>query len=74
MVEKWSPFELSVFEGAISLYGKNFSAIQKYVETKSTKEVIEFYYFWKKTSHYKQWKKSYIPDERDLPSSIKGKE
>lgn len=30
-VEKWSPIEVAVFEGAITLYGKNFNMIQKYV-------------------------------------------
>jgi N-acetylneuraminic acid mutarotase len=57
-----------VFEGGMTLFGKNFNRIQKCIESKSVKEVIEFYYFWKKTSHYKQWKKSYRPDERDFPS------
>jgi hypothetical protein len=35
------------------------------VKTKTTKEVIEFYYDWKKTSHYKEWKKNYISDDRE---------
>jgi hypothetical protein len=60
-------FLSSVFEGSIALFGKNFHRIQKYVRTKSVKEIIEFYYFWKKTSHYKQWKKTYRPDEREMP-------
>jgi hypothetical protein len=29
------------------------------------KEIIEFYYDWKKTEHYLQWKKVYIPDDRE---------
>ncbi|KAJ1428241.1 hypothetical protein B484DRAFT_449989 [Ochromonadaceae sp. CCMP2298] len=65
VVEKWSPYEVAVFEAAITLNGKNFHAIQKYVKTKTTKEVIEFYYDWKKTSHYKEWKKNYISDDRE---------
>eukprot|EP00981_Chlorochromonas_danica_P010713 scaffold3341_cov165-Ochromonas_danica.AAC.28 len=36
------------------------------IKTKTVKEVIEFYYDWKKTSHYADWKKNYIPDERDF--------
>jgi hypothetical protein len=40
------------------------------VKTKTVKEVIEFYYEWKKTGHYKQWKKQYIPDIRDEPASL----
>lgn len=66
VMEKWSPYEIAVFEGSIALYGKNFHAIQKYVESKTVKDVIEFYYEWKKTSHYKEWKKQYQPDERDF--------
>ena len=74
VVEKWSPFEISVFEGSIALYGKHFHTIQKLVKTKTVKECIEFYYFWKKTSHYKQWKKSYVPDEREVQQTLMGKE
>ena len=32
--------------------------------------MIEFYYEWKKTAHYKAWKKSYLPDEREVPQII----
>lgn len=37
------------------------------VKTKTVKETIEFYYDWKKTTHYKEWKKNYIADERESP-------
>jgi len=70
VAEKWSPFEVSVFEASITLYGKNFNQISKHVKTKSVKEVIEFYYFWKKTSHYRQYKKTLLQDSRDFPQSI----
>jgi len=70
IIEKWSPLELSVFEASITLFGKDFHKIQKQIKTKSCKEVIEFYYTWKKTNHYKQWKKTYIPDERDNPVTV----
>jgi hypothetical protein len=81
--EKWSPLEISLFEGAMMLYGKKFHVIQKIVratvyvvrfdahmilpqvKTKTTAEVIEFYYVWKKTSHYKIWKRSYVPDDEE---------
>ena len=33
------------------------------LKTKSTKDVIEFYYVWKMTSHYQQWKKAFEPME-----------
>ena len=70
VIEKWSPIEIAIFEGSITLYGKNFNQIQKYVKTKTVEEVIEFYYDWKKTSHYKQWKKTYVPDGRECPTTI----
>lgn len=44
--------------------------LAKQIKTKTVKDIIEFYYEWKKTSHYKQWKKSYTPDERDTPTVI----
>jgi hypothetical protein len=70
VLEKWNPFEIAVFEGALTLYGKNFHQVQKLVQTKSVKEIIEFYYEWKKSQHYKEWKKTYIPDERDTPTVL----
>jgi hypothetical protein len=44
VVEKWSPYEIGMFEGSIMLYGKNFNVIQKHVSTKLT--------FEKKYQHY----------------------
>mmetsp|Transcript_29598 Transcript_29598/g.28326 ORF Transcript_29598/g.28326 Transcript_29598/m.28326 type:complete len:189 (+) Transcript_29598:238-804(+) len=70
IMEKWSPYEISIFEATLTLYGKNFFRVQKHIQTKTVKDIIEFYYDWKKTSHYKQWKKSYIPDERDVPTVL----
>ena len=65
VVEKWSPYEISVFEASLGLCGKNFNQVQKFVKTKNTKEIIEFYYVWKKTEHYKVWKKQYITPEME---------
>jgi len=65
VIERWSPFEIASFEAAISLYGKVFHLVQQVVKTKTTKEVIEFYYIWKKTSHYKRWKRQF---ENDIES------
>ena len=38
------------------------SRAPQFIKTKTTKEVIEFYYIWKKTSHYDQWKEKFVPD------------
>jgi len=32
------------------------------VKTKSTKEIVEFYYVWKKTSHGRRWKGSFVEE------------
>lgn len=67
VIEKWSPYEIAMFEASIAEYGKNFARIQKEISmTKSVQDVIEFYYIWKKTSHYAQWKKEYIPEYLDV--------
>ena len=47
------------------MYGKIFHEVQKVVKTKTTKEIIEFYYIWKKTSHYKKWKQQLEPEVDD---------
>ena len=32
--------------GALALHGKCFHTVQRFVKTKTTKEIIEFYYIW----------------------------
>ena len=59
IIDMWSPYEIGLFESAICVYGKHFAAIAKTIKTKSCKEVVEFYYVWKKSSHYKIWKTRY---------------
>jgi hypothetical protein len=66
VIEIWSPYEVALFEAAIAQYGKRFHEVQKAIETKTSKEVIEFYYVWKKTSHYVSWKKQYLPPHLDV--------
>lgn len=65
VIERWSPYEIACFEAAITMYGKIFHEVQKVVKTKTTKEIIEFYYIWKKTSHYKKWKQQLEPEVDD---------
>ena len=74
VIEDWSPREIALFEAGLFHHGKEFNLVSKIVETKSTKQVIDFYYVWKKTSHYKQWKDHYVPDEllADIESPVKG--
>jgi hypothetical protein len=60
VLDEWAPKQVALFEAAICIYGKNFYAIQKVVETKTLKQVIEFYYLWKKSSHYTIWKRHFV--------------
>mmetsp|Transcript_1159 Transcript_1159/g.1905 ORF Transcript_1159/g.1905 Transcript_1159/m.1905 type:complete len:409 (-) Transcript_1159:46-1272(-) len=69
VIEKWSPYEIATFEAALALHGKHFHQVQKWVKTKNTKEVIEFYYIWKKTSHYRRWKSSFCEEMESVCSS-----
>ena len=57
--EQWSRHEIAVFESGICVYGKRFHSIQKMIKTKSTKEVVAFFYVWKKTAAYKVWKRTW---------------
>ena len=63
IIEKWSPYEIAIFEGSMLHYGKEFRNISRQIGTKTTREVIDFYYIWKKTAHYKKWKDHFISDE-----------
>ncbi|KAK8815436.1 hypothetical protein WA158_003648 [Blastocystis sp. Blastoise] len=57
--ENWTPYEIAVFESAVSVMGKEFHTIAKLLPNKTTAQVIDFYYYWKHTSHYDTWKKHY---------------
>lgn len=59
LADRWSPYEIALFESGICLTGKLFPQLAKIVGSKSCKEVIEFYYLWKKSKNYQQWKVSY---------------
>ena len=69
VIEKWAPYEIATFEAALALHGKHFHHVQKWVKTKNTKEVIEFYYIWKKTSHYRRWKSTFCEEMESVCSS-----
>ena len=59
VLEKWSPYEVALFESGICLTGKLFSALAALVKTKSVADCIEFYYVWKRSKNYAQWKASF---------------
>ena len=58
VIERWTLHDIAVFEAAMCIYGKQFHKVSRALgDAKTTKEVVEFYYAWKKTSHYTSWKK-----------------
>jgi hypothetical protein len=66
VLERWSPLEVALFEAALAEYGKEFHKVQGEIKTKTTNEIVDFYYVWKKTPHYKLWKKQYVPPYLDV--------
>lgn len=60
--DKWTPYEIAVFEAGVCKHGKNFHLIQKLIKTKTTQELVHFYYTcWKGSAHYRTWKASGEP-------------
>ncbi|KAF9981891.1 putative PHD type zinc finger protein with BAH domain-containing protein [Mortierella antarctica] len=51
-IEDWTPKEIEAFEEGIRLYGHELFAIKKKVETRSMKDIVRFFYQWKKTERY----------------------
>jgi hypothetical protein len=66
--------EIALFEGALLHHAKEFHLLSRVIGSKSTKEVIDFYYMWKKTEHYRKWKDRFVLDSDllDLDSPVKG--
>ena len=62
--EKWSPLEIAIFEESILKFGKQFEFIAELIQTKSPKDVYEFYLEWKGTSHFKSYKAATVAANR----------
>ncbi|PHJ22057.1 myb-like dna-binding domain protein [Cystoisospora suis] len=56
VVDLWGPKEVALFEAGICRYGKDFNVLQRLIGTKSTCEIVDFYYLWKQTNRYVAWK------------------
>lgn len=56
VLDLWGPKEVALFEAGICKYGKDFNMLQRLIETKTTREVVDFYYLWKQTNRYTSWK------------------
>ncbi|KAM7365825.1 hypothetical protein PAMP_016727 [Pampus punctatissimus] len=44
----WSPAETRLLVKSLQLHHKDFSSVQRHVQTKSLSQCVEFYYLWKK--------------------------
>ncbi|KAF9194953.1 putative PHD type zinc finger protein with BAH domain-containing protein [Haplosporangium sp. Z 11] len=51
-IRDWTPKEVEAFEEGIRLYGHELFAIKKNVETRSMRDIVRFFYHWKKTERY----------------------
>ncbi|GIX63087.1 Myb-like DNA-binding domain protein, putative [Babesia caballi] len=56
MIDLWGPKEIVLFELGMFKHGKEFYEIQRNIPTKTVQEIVDMYYFWKKTNRYKLWK------------------
>lgn len=54
--EKWTLKEIAIFESFICYFGKDFKKMHLFIPSKIYEEIIEFFNFWKLSSHYKIWK------------------
>ena len=54
--ESWTLQDIALFEASFTLYGKDFVSIQQVVSSKSMNQIVDFFYIWKMTSHYRVWK------------------
>ncbi|OAF68163.1 hypothetical protein A3Q56_04098 [Intoshia linei] len=69
----WNENEVVSFETALTIYGKDFHQIQKCVATKTTQEVVKFYYRWKVTErrvYLNEFNSNKSKNPSDINSSI----
>lgn len=64
VLDLWCPREIALFEAGICAVGKDFHAIANLIGTKDCKECVDFYYIWKKSSHYAMWKNFGKPSKK----------
>jgi hypothetical protein len=51
----WTEEECGDFEQGLRVSGKDFFQLTKKVPSRSVKELVEFYYFWKKSKRYEEF-------------------
>lgn len=66
---QWDLTERDLFEKGIQMFGKNFSAIQRrLLPYRRVGELVEYYYFWKKSDRYHLIRRRTTCGEPDLHS------
>lgn len=66
-VEIWNKNDITDFEIGLNNHNKSFRNIHLYemgCSEKNLKEIIEFYYVWKKTARYSNWDKASSPGRK----------
>ncbi|KAF0694773.1 Aste57867_14371 [Aphanomyces stellatus] len=48
VLDAWTPYQITLFELGLAEFGKQFHSIQQLIPDKSTRDVVLFYYMWKK--------------------------
>ncbi|VDM54146.1 unnamed protein product [Angiostrongylus costaricensis] len=68
---EWDLTERDLFERGIAMYGKNFFVIQrKLLPYRRVGELVEYYYFWKKSERYQLFRKPTVHSEPDVRYSL----
>ena len=57
----WTAEDIALFEASLCIYGKDFSKAKDIILTKTLAQIVQFYYLFKMTDHYKVWKRRNIP-------------
>ncbi|EYB80872.1 hypothetical protein Y032_0398g729 [Ancylostoma ceylanicum] len=66
---EWDLAERDLFERGIAMHGKNFSVIQRrLLPYRRVGELVEYYYFWKKTDRYQLFRRRGSYPEGDVNS------
>ena len=58
VMETWTNEETARFEEGYGQHGKRFHLVQAVVKTRTTGQVVRFYYHWKVSERHYQWKVS----------------
>jgi hypothetical protein len=70
--DTWTLKEIALFEAGMCNFGKDFHNVQKVVRTKTTNEIVDFYYQWKKSAHGNQWCVVGVLSVSDTPPRVSG--